>query len=68
MQHSDLINITKKQFIVKPSDYIFEFSNILGITDSEIIKLIMNIENKVDQFNILKNTPQAIAYGCIFCD
>lgn len=67
MQHSDLINITKKQFIVKPSDYILSFSNILGITDSEIIKLIMNIENKVDQFNILKkNTPQAIACGCIF--
>ena len=65
---SELMN---KQFniaksITKYSDFIQRYCNALGL-DQKIVSHITNIAQKVDTLNILtKNTPQAMACGCIF--
>ena len=67
MQFSDIINIAENSYIIKSSDYIDSFCLSLGITDSKTRHQIMTVEKKIAQLKILqKNTPQAIAAGCIY--
>jgi len=67
LQHSHLLDIAHHQYIVNSGDYIDSFCRIMGITGSEILEQISRIEKKVNELKILtKNTPQAIACGCIY--
>lgn len=67
MQHSKLIDVANYQYVINSSDYINSFCRIMGINDPETISEIINIENKVTKLKVLqKNTPQAIACGCIY--
>lgn len=67
MQHSKLIDITNNHYVVKSSDYINNFCRIMGINDTNTIGEIIKIERKAYELKILqKNTPQAIASGCIY--
>jgi len=67
MQHSQLIDISNNSYVVKSSDYINSFCRIVGITDQSTINAIVDIEKKVSKLKILqKNTPQAVACGCIY--
>lgn len=66
----DLMNksnsINTNSHITKYSDFIERYCNNLGI-DSNKTGEIMNLGEKVDNLRILtKNTPQAMACGCIF--
>lgn len=64
MKNSKLININRS--ITKYSDFIERYCNNLGI-NSEKTWEIMKFAEKVDEKKILtKNTPQAVACGCIF--
>jgi transcription initiation factor TFIIIB Brf1 subunit/transcription initiation factor TFIIB len=64
MKNCPLINLN--QYITKYSDFIERFCNCLNI-DSLLTKEIMVLAKKVDHLKILiKNTPQAMACGCIF--
>jgi len=67
LQHSHLLDIGHHQYIVNSGDYINSFCRTLGISKQEIIDQIYSIETKVHELKILtKNTPQAIACGCIY--
>jgi transcription initiation factor TFIIIB Brf1 subunit/transcription initiation factor TFIIB len=67
MQHSKLIDIANNHYVIKSSDYINSFCRVMGIDDRETIDEIVRIEQKVSDLKILqKNTPQAIACGCIY--
>lgn len=64
MKNSNIINLNK--YITKYSDFIERYCNNLGI-DSKTTNEIIALGEKVDNFKILtKNTPQAMACGCIF--
>lgn len=64
MKNSKLVNLNK--YITKYSDFIDRYCNSLGI-NSKITTEIMIFANKVDEKKILtKNTPQAMACGCIY--
>jgi len=64
MKNSKSINLNK--YITKYSDFIERYCNNLGI-DPKIAIEIMILGKKVDELKILtKNTPQAMACGCIF--
>lgn len=64
MKNSKSINLNK--YITKYSDFIERYCNNLGI-DSKLTNEIMELGKKVDELKILtKNTPQAMACGCIF--
>lgn len=67
LQHSYLLDISNHQYIVNSGDYINSFCRIMGISDFELIQTISDLEAKVNKLKILqKNTPQAIACGCIY--
>lgn len=64
MKDSKRINLNK--YITKYSDFIDRYCGNLGI-DSEITEKIKLFATKVDDTKILtKNTPQAMACGCIY--
>lgn len=64
MKNSRMINLN--QYITKYSDFIERYCNNLEIT-SQLITEIIVLAKKVDKLKILtKNTPQAMACGCIF--
>lgn len=64
MKDSHSIDLNK--YITKYSDFIERYCNNLGI-DHQITSEIMKLGEKVDNLKILtKNTPQAMACGCIF--
>lgn len=64
MKNSKSINLNK--YITKYSDFIERYCNYLDI-DPILTAEIMNLAKKVDDLKILtKNTPQAMACGCIF--
>lgn len=67
LQHSHLLDISHHQYIVRSSDYINSFCHTIGLNDSVLIAKIYEIEEKVHSMKLLqKNTPQAIACGCIY--
>ena len=67
MQYSKLIDISKHQYIIRSRDYINRFCRIMGIDDMSTINLILKIEQKINDLKIVKkNTPQAVACGCIY--
>jgi transcription initiation factor TFIIIB Brf1 subunit/transcription initiation factor TFIIB len=64
MKNSKLINLNK--YITKFSDFIKRYCFVLGVNDkitSEIIEFAKNVDEKKI---LTKNTPQAMACGCIF--
>jgi transcription initiation factor TFIIIB Brf1 subunit/transcription initiation factor TFIIB len=64
MKNSTSINLNK--YITKYSDFIERYCNNLGL-DTKLTEEIMELGKKVDKMKILtKNTPQAMACGCIF--
>lgn len=64
MKNSKSINLNK--YITKYSDFIERYCNNLGI-DVKLTDEIKILGKKVDELKILtKNTPQAMACGCIF--
>ena len=64
MKNNKLINLNK--YITKYSDFIDRYCNNLGI-NGKIANEIMVFAKKVDEKKLLtKNTPQAMACGCIF--
>ena len=67
MQHSKLIDIAHNDYVIKPSDYISSFCRIMEIENGNTVDEIIKIEKRVYELKILqKNTPQAIACGCIY--
>jgi len=64
MKNSKSINLNK--YITKYSDFVERYCNNLGIS-AKLTNEIMALGKKVDELKILtKNTPQAMACGCIF--
>jgi|UniRef100_A0A6C0BJ46 transcription initiation factor TFIIB len=64
MKNSHSIDLNK--YITKYSDFIERYCNNLDI-QHQLIEEIMTLGHKVDALKILtKNTPQAMACGCIF--
>lgn len=64
MKDSNIIDLNRH--ITKYTDFIERYCNNLGI-DAQTMNNIVEIGQKVDQLKILtKNTPQAIACGCIY--
>jgi transcription initiation factor TFIIB len=64
MKDNKMINLNR--YITRYSDFIDRYCNNLGI-DSLVTSEIMTLGKKVDDLKILtKNTPQAMACGCIF--
>ena len=63
MKDSKLINVNR--YITKYSDFVERYCNSLGI-EGDLVTEIIELGNKVDQLKIpIKNTPQALACGCI---
>jgi transcription initiation factor TFIIB len=64
MKNSKSINLNK--YITKYSDFIERYCNNLGI-DTKMTGEIITLCKRVDELRILtKNTPQAMACGCIY--
>lgn len=64
MKNSKFINCNKH--ITKYSDFVERYCHNLDI-DNKITSEIMSLCQKAEEYNILtKNTPQAMACGCIF--
>lgn len=64
MKDNTVVNLSK--YITKYSDFIERYCGNLGI-NGQLTSEIMELGKKVDKLKILtKNTPQAMACGCIF--